>query len=49
MTIKNKTTLPLILVLFTFNIFIELRYNDTKFKDLLIEFDISTKSTSRLS
>lgn len=49
MTTKNETTLPSISVFFAFNIVTELQYNDTKFKDLLINSSASTKSIIRLS
>ena len=48
MTTKNKTTLPLAPILFAFNTVIESQYNETKFKSLLVDSDVSTKSKSGL-
>ena len=49
MTIKDEPTPPLTPVFFTFNTVTESRYNDTKFKSLLVDFGVSMKSTGGLS
>lgn len=44
--LSNKTVSPITCALYVFNLSIDLQYNDTEFKELLMDSNASTRSIS---